>query len=133
MRRADGEVVELDAWARVVLQPGETIISISSGGGGYGPPHERAVEHVLHDVRDGWVGVERARAVYGVVLSGDGSLDEEATQARRSELAAAAGESPAAGAEAAAAARAVHGAEGDPVLGLTEPGTRLWASDPRRM
>ncbi len=61
MRKADGEVVELDAWARVVLAPGETIISISSGGGGYGPPHERAVERVLADVSDGWVGVERAR------------------------------------------------------------------------
>jgi N-methylhydantoinase B len=128
MRSADGEVVELDAWARVVLQPGETIISISSGGGGYGPPHERAVEHVLHDVRDGWVSVQRAQEIYGVVLGTDGSLDEDATRARREQLTAGACESPAAGAEAAAEARAAHGTEGDPVIGLTAPGERLWPS-----
>jgi N-methylhydantoinase B len=131
MRKADGEVVELEAWARVVLAPGETIISISSGGGGYGPPHERDVERVLHDVRDGWVGVERAREVYGVAISADGELDERATAARRAELAASAQESPAAGSQAAAAARAVHGSEGDPVTALTAPGRLPWPSAPR--
>ncbi|HEX4483100.1 MAG TPA: hydantoinase B/oxoprolinase family protein [Solirubrobacteraceae bacterium] len=122
MRKADGEIVALEAWARVVLQPGETIISISSGGGGYGPPHERAVEHVLHDVADGWVSVERTREVYGVVLGEDGSVDAEATRVRRAELAATAHDSPAAGAEAAAEARAVHGRDDDAVLGLLSPG-----------
>jgi N-methylhydantoinase B len=126
MRKAGGEVVALDAWARVVLQPGETIISISTGGGGYGPPCERDVELVLHDLRDGWISAERARAVYGVVLAENGSLDEGATRARRAELAALASESPVAGEEAAAAACAVHGREGDPVLEMTAPGTQLW-------
>jgi N-methylhydantoinase B len=126
MRKSDGEVVELEAWARVVLQPGETVISISSGGGGYGPPHEREVERVLHDLADGWVSVERARDVYGVVLGTDGSLDEGATRVRREGLAACAQDSLAAGSEAAAAASAVHGVEGDPVIGLTEPGVPIW-------
>ncbi|HXP37387.1 MAG TPA: hydantoinase B/oxoprolinase family protein, partial [Solirubrobacteraceae bacterium] len=128
MRKAGGEVVPLDAWARVVLAPGETIISISTGGGGYGPPFERDVEHVLHDLRDGWISAERAREVYGVVLAENGSLDEGATRARRAELAALASESPGAGEEAAAAARAVHGREGDPVIEMTAPGTALWSS-----
>jgi N-methylhydantoinase B len=127
MRKADGEIVELDAWARVVLQPGETIISISSGGGGYGPPHERAVEHVLHDVTDGWVSIARAREVYGVVLGEDGALHEEATTARRVELAECAGDSDAAGEQAAARARAVHGTGRDPVLVLIAPGKPLSA------
>jgi N-methylhydantoinase B len=131
MRKSDGEVVELEAWARVVLEPGETIISISSGGGGYGPPHERDVERVLHDVSDGWVSAERAREVYGVVVGEDGALDEEATRARRAELAASAQDSPAAGSEAAENARAAHGCDGDRVVALTEPGTRLWPSAPR--
>jgi N-methylhydantoinase B len=131
MRRADGEVVALDAWARVVLQPGETIISISSGGGGYGPAHEREVERVLHDLSDGWVSAERARELYGVVLGADGSLDEGATRSRRTELAATASESPAAGGEAAEAARAVHGRQDDRVVAMTEPGKRLWPSAPR--
>jgi N-methylhydantoinase B/oxoprolinase/acetone carboxylase alpha subunit len=126
MRKAGGELVELDAWARVVLAPGETIVSISSGGGGYGPAHERDVERVLGDLREGWVGAERAREVYGVVLGDDGSLDEGATRSRRSELAATALDSPAAGDEAAAAARAVHGREGDPVELLVQPGRVLW-------
>jgi N-methylhydantoinase B len=131
MRKADGEVVELDAWARVVLEPGETIISISSGGGGYGQPHERDAERVLRDVREGWVSDERARAVYGVVIGQDGDCDQEATRARRAKLADAAGDSPAAGTEAAGAARSVHGAEADPVIALTKPGERLWQSAPR--
>jgi N-methylhydantoinase B len=126
MRRADGEVVELDAWARVVLAPGETIISISSGGGGYGPPHERALESVLADVSDGWVSAERAREVYGVALDESGKLDEEATLARRGALAEAAQDSPAAGSQAAAAARAAHGGEHDPVLALVQPSSSVW-------
>jgi N-methylhydantoinase B len=130
MRKVDGEIVELDAWARVVLQPGETIISISSGGGGYGPPHERALEHVLHDVLDGWVSVARAREVYGVMIDENGALDEEATRARRAELAADASDSPGAGEQAAAEARAAHGRRDDAVLALTRPGTQAWPSTP---
>jgi N-methylhydantoinase B len=126
MRRTDGEVVELDAWARVVLEPGETIISISSGGGGYGAPHERDVERVRHDVVEGWVSAQRARDVYGVVIAADGSVDDQATHARRAELAATASDSPPAGDEAAAAARSVHGSAADPVPGLVQPGRRPW-------
>jgi N-methylhydantoinase B len=131
MRKADGEVVELDAWARVVLESGETIISISTGGGGYGPPCEREIERVLHDLRDGWVSAERAREVYGVVVGEDGNLDEGATLTQRRELAASAVDSPAAGDEAAKAARAAHGRDGDRVVAMTEPGTQLWPSGPR--
>jgi N-methylhydantoinase B len=126
MRKADGEVVELDAWARVVLAPGETIISISSGGGGYGPPHERALERVLADLSDGWVSAERAREVYGVALDESGKLDEEATLARRAALAEAAQDSPAAFSHAAAAARAAHGGAHDPVLALVQPSSSVW-------
>jgi N-methylhydantoinase B len=122
MRKSGGEVVELEAWARVVLEPGDTIISISSGGGGYGPPYERDVERVLHDVSDGWVSVERAREIYGVVIREDGGVDESATTARRAELETAGATSQAAGDAAATDARAVHGSTGDPVLRLTEPG-----------
>ena len=126
LRRADGEVVELEAWARVVLQPGETIISVSSGGGGYGPPHEREVERVLLDIAENWISPSRAAEVYGVVLADDGSLDGAATEARRAELSVSAGDSPSAGDEAAMAARASHGRQDDPVLALTKPGVRAW-------
>lgn len=112
MRTAEGELVELDAWARVMLQPGETMVSVSSAGGGYGPAHERDPERVRHDIADGWVSAERARAIYGVVLAEDGTVDEGATATRRAEL--------------------IRGETGelctdDPVLRLIAPGERLWA------
>jgi N-methylhydantoinase B len=111
MRAADGELVELEAWARVVLKPGETIVSISSGGGGYGPAHERDPAHVRRDVVEGWVSAERAEAIYGVVLAGDGSVDEEATAARRGRIRD--GEPSPSPSE-------------DPVLALIAPGEQLW-------
>jgi N-methylhydantoinase B len=113
MRTQDGELVELDAWARVTLEPGETMVSVSSAGGGYGPPHERDPEHVRHDVADGWVSVERARQIYGVVLTADGAMDEDATAARRAEIAR--GDTGPASTD-------------DPVLRLIAPGERLWAT-----
>ncbi|MHB8531240.1 MAG: hydantoinase B/oxoprolinase family protein [Solirubrobacteraceae bacterium] len=115
MRRADGEVIQLDPWGHVILRPGETIISISSGGGGYGPPHERDAEHVRHDVTEGWVSSERARAVYGVELADDGSVEQAATAALRSEIAAGGVERP---------------AGDDSVLRLIAPGERLWPTAP---
>jgi N-methylhydantoinase B len=111
MRAADGELVELDAWARVVLKPGETIVSISSAGGGYGPPYERDPEHVRHDVAEGWVTAERAERTYGVVLAPDGSVDEQATTARRAQMR---GEEP------------PPRSSEDPVLSLIRPGEQLW-------
>jgi N-methylhydantoinase B len=105
-------VRELEAWGRVVLAPGETIISVSSGGGGYAPAHERDPEHVRHDVAEGWVTAERARDVYGVALAQDGSVEQQATAELRSALAA--GQAPS------------TPASEDPVLRLIAPGERLW-------
>ena len=51
---------------------GEAMVSISCGGGGYGPPEERAPQRVAEDVREGWVSRERAASVYRVALT-DGS------------------------------------------------------------
>jgi len=117
MRAVDGQLRELEAWARVVLAPGETIISISTGGGGYGPAIEREVERVRNDVLEGWISSARARAVYGVVLSEGGEIDEAATSALRRELAAT--DADASGNGSTPAAR-------DPVLELIEPGKTPW-------
>ena len=86
-RSGDGQVSgELGSYARVTLQPGETIISLSSGGGGYGPPSERDPKRVEKDVREGWVTRERAERVYGVVLDDEGVVDEARTVACRISL-----------------------------------------------
>jgi N-methylhydantoinase B len=111
MRTAEGEILQLEAWGRVVLAPGETIVSVSSAGGGYGPAYERDPERVLGDLADGWISAERAHGVYGVVLGADGSLDERKTAARRAELSDGASSPP---------------ASEDSVLVLIAPGERLW-------
>ena len=73
---AAGERVEVPLVGAIELVPGERIVSISSGGGGYGSPLERDPALVLADVLEGWVSRERALAVYGVVIGDDDSVDE---------------------------------------------------------
>ena len=82
-RLADGRETQVPSCAEIWLEPGEMIISVSAGGGGYGDPHRRDPRRVIHDVREGWISAERARNVYGVALSPDGELDAEATELLR--------------------------------------------------
>ncbi len=35
------------------------------GGGGYGPPAERATEAIEHDLKEGWISSQGAQAAYG--------------------------------------------------------------------
>jgi len=83
-RLRDGSTEPVVSPSVVVLAPGESIVSYSSGGGGYGAPHERHVASVLHDVREGYVTRAHAETIYGVVIGDDGEVDEAATtEARR--------------------------------------------------
>jgi N-methylhydantoinase B len=50
------------------LNPGDAITIRAGGGGGFGAPHEREPERVLHDVREGYVSIEAAAEKYGVVI-----------------------------------------------------------------
>jgi N-methylhydantoinase B len=68
---------------------GDRVILQSAGGGGYGDPLERNPALVCADVADGYVSVERAAAVYGVILREDGSCDDARTRERRQQLRAA--------------------------------------------
>jgi N-methylhydantoinase B/oxoprolinase/acetone carboxylase alpha subunit len=75
---------ELHPIAQVVLEPGELLGHLLSGGGGYGDPHAREPERVREDVLAHFVSFERAREVYGVVFEAEvleDSLvvDEQAT------------------------------------------------------
>jgi len=89
-RRVDGVLEPLSNCAQVTVADGETIQSICCGGGGYGPPHERAPAHVLADVVEGWISKHRARDVYGVVIDDAMHVDEAATQKLRAQSAASA-------------------------------------------
>ena len=68
------------------LSPGDAVRVVSGGGGGYGPAWQREAALVLADVAHGYVSPEQARALYGVVLHADGSLDAAATESRRKEM-----------------------------------------------
>ncbi len=85
LRRTDGELVRLDLCGSVTVQPGERLVSISTGGGGYGSPEEREPERVGADVREGLITSQRARDVYRVALDEDGTIDLAATEELRVE------------------------------------------------
>jgi N-methylhydantoinase B len=76
-RRRDGAEEALEGASHARLEPGETIISISSGGGGYGPPSERDPARIRKDLEEGWISAERAQTVYGLAL---GNTAEQETQ-----------------------------------------------------
>ena len=86
---ANGDETKLPNVVQFELQAGEFVRGFEAGGGGYGSPLERAPERVLKDVERRWETIERARDVYGVVLTGsvendDLAIDREATAAARS-------------------------------------------------
>ena len=51
------------------LEPGDSIIVETGGGGGYGPPHERKRELLERDLRRGYVSLDAARRDYGIALN----------------------------------------------------------------
>jgi N-methylhydantoinase B len=84
----DGTLTPLPSCHGLTLEPGERVVSYSAAGGGYGRPFDRDPERVLADVAEGWVSAERARDVYGVVVTGDAGtgticIDEAATAVLR--------------------------------------------------
>jgi N-methylhydantoinase B len=66
------------------VREGDVFVIVNGGGGGLGDPLLRDPGLVAKDVDDGYVGAELAKAVYGVVLDGDGAADSDATVTERS-------------------------------------------------
>ena len=64
------------------LKEGDAFRIQSGGGGGYGSPFERAIEDVVNDVRQGYVGVDEARELYGVAVDPQ-SFDLDEAETRR--------------------------------------------------
>ncbi|WP_246225998.1 hydantoinase B/oxoprolinase family protein [Chelativorans xinjiangense] len=67
----------------IPLKAGDRVSVGTPGGGGYGDPFERKPELVLRDVALGYYTASQAEALFGVVLSADGSAIDEAATARR--------------------------------------------------
>jgi N-methylhydantoinase B len=76
-RRADvykisiesGKREDLPTMAAMTLTPDERLVSEAPGGPGYGDPLDRDPEVVKWRVREGWISLQRAKDVYGVVLN----------------------------------------------------------------
>ena len=69
------------------LQPGDVVTMDAAGGGGYGDPLERDPDLIAADVLDGYVSVESAEAIYGVVIDpASMEADRAATRASRESL-----------------------------------------------
>jgi len=67
------------------IKDGQRITLIGPCGGGWGDPLDRDPEKVRADVLDDLVSEERAREVYGVVLTDDLEVDEAGTEELREE------------------------------------------------
>jgi N-methylhydantoinase B len=84
--RADGSEQWLGAKSEgIKVQKGDLLYFNTWGGGGWGDPYDRDPELVRADVARSLVSAEGARR-YGVVITGDGSVDTEATDALRAKL-----------------------------------------------
>jgi N-methylhydantoinase B len=86
MVRADGtEELMPSKIDHVKVEEGDILYFNTWGGGGWGDPFKRPAERVAKDVERGLVSVEGAKR-YGVVLKGDLSVDQGATEALRAKL-----------------------------------------------
>jgi N-methylhydantoinase B len=86
--RKDGSREDLPAkFDFLQVEPGDRLLYLTAGGGGWGNPLERDPEAVRTDVLRRFVSVEKARDEYGVVIDRESmTVDSAATEARRDEL-----------------------------------------------
>lgn len=68
------------------LRAGDVVRIESAGGGGWGDALERDPERVAAEVRLGYLTTEQARVRHGVMVSGDATVDAEATRSLRARL-----------------------------------------------
>lgn len=78
----DGEKSEAPAIASLDLVPGQRIISVTTGGGGFGDPLDRDPALVLDDLLEGRISAGAARDTYGVIVIDD-EVDAAATERER--------------------------------------------------
>lgn len=80
-----GEKEAID-WGVFPLMGEDALYVRWNGGGGYGDPMRRPIEQVVADIASGHTSEKMAEQIYGVILTSEGSLDDDATRVRREEL-----------------------------------------------
>ena len=79
----DGDETEVPGCDQVVIVDGGRLRSVSTGGGGYGSPADRAEDAVAEAVREGRIDVGRAESVYRVAVDEAGVVDAARTRELR--------------------------------------------------
>lgn len=69
--KASGETEIMCKARGYALDAGDRVILETGGGGGWGPPEERSIERIQHDLQRRYVTPERAERDYGVRIDGD--------------------------------------------------------------
>ncbi len=84
----DGKIYRATSKDLITDVPAGTLyIQQAGGGGGYGPPTERAAIKVRQEVKDGIISLQAARDIYGVVLDPETfEIQQEATERVRKRL-----------------------------------------------
>lgn len=68
--KANGEVDgPFGKYARYPLNKGDVVKLITATGGGYGNPLDRSPEKVAFDVKNGYISLEQAKEVFGVIVN----------------------------------------------------------------
>lgn len=68
------------------VRKGDRLVFSTAGAGGQGDPLTREPERTAADVHAGLVSVQAAASEYGVVVSADGEVDQEATESLREKM-----------------------------------------------
>jgi N-methylhydantoinase B len=85
IRRGQNEIaLATGTLAEFVLAEGDRVRFVTATGGGWGDPYERDPERVAGDVKNGFVTIDAARGIYGVVIDkASHRVDNEATARAR--------------------------------------------------
>lgn len=84
-----GEREGLPPVAAMTFTADERIVSVGPGGAGYGDPLDRDPDRVRLRAREGWISLQKAHDVYGVVIDTSVELyavDHEQTKQLRERL-----------------------------------------------
>ena len=68
------------------VEPGDKVIFITAGSGGWGDPLDRPAAQILQDVANGIVSHQMAERDYGVVFAGNDAVDDAATEELRAKM-----------------------------------------------